>query len=142
MKLNQKFIVEVIVGVACVVLVCGTLNGLKEEEPADTKVVTLQSIGTNQNGIYQVGEFMTYKVNPLKTMGEVTINVVEGERVQLAQDIRQLVIAEVPAEQYILTISKDGEYYATKLLTQDQMIDTIDLTSKEVEQYILEKENK
>ena len=142
MKFNKKFLVEVVVGVACVTLVYGTLGGFKEEEPKDTQVVTLQSIGSNQNGIYQVGDFITYKVNPLKTMGEVNINVVEGERVQLAQDIRQLVIAEVPAEQYILTIQKDGKYYATKLLTQDQMIDTIDLSAKEVEEYILEKENR
>lgn len=141
MKFNKKFLVEVVVGVACVTLVYGTLGGFKEEEPKDTQVVTLQSIGSNQNGIYQVGEYMTYKVNPTKTMGEVTLNVVSGEKVQLAQDIRQLAIAEVPAEQYMFVVSKDGEYLFTKILTQDQLIDTIDLSAKEVEEYILEKEN-
>ena len=141
MKYGKKFLVEVVVGVACVTLVYGTLGGFKEEEPKDTQVVTLQSIGSNQNGIYQVGEYMTYKVNPTKTMGEVTLNVVSGEKVQLAQDIRQLAIAEVPAEQYMFVVSKDGEYLFTKILTQDQLLDTIDLSAKEVEEYILEKEN-
>lgn len=141
MKLNRKFLVEMIVGIACVTAVVGTLEACKTPEPENTQVVTLQSIGSNQNGIYQVGEYMTYKVNPTKTMGEVTLNVVSGEKVQLAQDIRQLAIAEVPAEQYMFVVSKDGEYLFTKVLTQDQLIDTIDKTPKEVEEYILDKEN-